>query len=48
MPGTRAEIPGGYLVVSENLTGEDTDVDLGCCSNALIQHPERMTNLFNA
>lgn len=41
-------IPGGYLVVSENLTGEDTDVDLEVLFNALIQHPERMTNLFNA
>jgi ABC-2 type transport system ATP-binding protein len=41
-------IPGGYLVVSENTIGEDTDVDLEVLFNAIIQHPDRIQKLFNA
>ncbi len=41
-------IPGGYLAVSENTTGEDTDVDLEVLFNAIIQHPDRIEKLFNA
>lgn len=41
-------IPGGYLAVSENTTEEDTDVDLEVLFNAIIQHPDRIKNLFNA
>ena len=41
-------IPGGYLAVSENTTDEVTDFDLDVLFNAIIQHPDRIKNLFNA
>lgn len=41
-------IPGGYMAVSENTTNEDTDVDLEVLFNTIIQHPDRIRQLFNA
>lgn len=41
-------IPGGYLAVSENISNEDTDVDLEVLFNTIIQHPDRIQKLFNA
>jgi len=41
-------IPGGYLTVSENLHGEDSDVDLEVLFNTIIHHPDKIRNLFHA
>jgi ABC-2 type transport system ATP-binding protein len=41
-------IPGGYLTVSENIRGEDTDVDLEVLFNTIIHQPRKMQELFQS
>ena len=41
-------IPGGYLTVSENTHGEDTDVDLEVLFNTIIHQPRKMQELFQS
>lgn len=39
--------PGGYLAVTPNLTGEETEVDLEVLFNAVVKNKARMQDLFS-
>ncbi len=39
--------PGGYLAVTPNITGEETEVDLEVLFNAVVTNKSRMQELFN-
>ncbi len=38
---------GGYTVVSENLTGDETHMNLEVVFNAIINNPQRVNGIFN-
>ena len=39
-------VPGGYRIVSENLDGDETDVDIEALFNTVVTNKEKMNNLF--
>lgn len=39
-------VPGGYMVVKENLDGEETEVDIEILFNAMMENPKAIQDLF--